>query len=89
MMFRSLYHRDFSIFWAGNFLSNIGTWMQYVALGWVILIISNSPFLLGLNGFLAQIPSLVFALPGGSAARRGLQLLTPAPDVQPRTLSER
>ena len=80
MMFRSLYHRDFSIFWAGNFLSNIGTWMQYVALGWVILLISNSPFLLGLNGFLAQIPSLVFALPGGAIAdrlsRRKLMLVT-------------
>ncbi len=80
MMFRSLYHRDFSIFWAGNFLSNIGTWMQYVALGWVILIVSNSPFLLGLNGFLAQIPSLVFALPGGAIAdrlnRRKLMLIT-------------
>jgi MFS family permease len=80
MMFRSLYHRDFSIFWAGNFLSNIGTWMQYVALGWVILIISNSPFLLGVNGFLAQVPSLVFALPGGTIAdrldRRKLMLIT-------------
>jgi len=80
MMFRSLYHRDFSIFWAGNFLSNIGTWMQYVALGWVILVISNSPFLLGINGFLAQIPSLVFSLPGGAIAdrlnRRKLMLIT-------------
>jgi MFS family permease len=80
MMFRSLYHRDFAIFWAGNFLSNIGTWMQYIALGWVILVISNSPFLLGLNGFLAQIPSLVFSLPGGTIAdrlnRRKLMLIT-------------
>lgn len=80
MMFRSLYHRDFAIFWAGNFLSNIGTWMQYLALGWVILVISNSPFLLGLNGFLAQVPSLVFALPGGTIAdrlnRRKLMLIT-------------
>ena len=80
MMFRSLYHRDFSIFWAGNFLSNIGTWMQYIALGWVILVVSNSPFLLGLNGFLAQIPSLAFALPGGAIAdrlnRRKLMLVT-------------
>ncbi len=80
MMFRSLYHRDFSIFWAGNFLSNIGTWMQYLALGWVILVVSNSPFLLGLNGFLAQVPSLVFALPGGTIAdrmnRRKLMLIT-------------
>lgn len=80
LMFRSLYHRDFSIFWTGNFLSNIGTWMQNIALGWVILIVSNSPFLLGLNAFLAQIPSLFFALPGGTIAdrlnRRKLMLIT-------------
>jgi len=67
MMFRSLYHRDFSIFWAGNFLSNIGTWMQNIALGWVILIVSNSPFLLGLNAFLSQIPSLILPYPAGQS----------------------
>ncbi|HUZ46407.1 MAG TPA: MFS transporter [Terriglobia bacterium] len=79
-MFRSFYHKDFSIFWAGNFLSNIGTWMQNIALGWLILIITNSPFLLGLNGFLSQIPALIFALPGGAIAdrlnRRKLMLIT-------------
>jgi MFS family permease len=79
-MFRSFYHRDFSVFWTGNFLSNVGTWMQNIALGWLILIITNSPFLLGLNGFLAQIPSLVFSLPGGAIAdrlnRRKLMLTT-------------
>ncbi len=80
LMFRSFHYRDFSIFWAGNFLSNIGTWMQNIALGWLILITTNSPFLLGLNGFLAQIPSLVFSLPGGAIAdrlnRRKLMLTT-------------
>jgi MFS family permease len=80
LMFRSLYHRDFSLFWTGNFLSNIGTWMQNIALGWVILIATNSPFLLGLNGFLAQVPALVFSLPGGAIAdrldRRKLMLTT-------------
>jgi MFS family permease len=79
-MFRSLRNRDFGLFWAGNFLSNIGTWMQNIALGWVILMITNSPFLLGLNGFLSQIPSLFFSLPGGVIAdrlnRRKLMLWT-------------
>ncbi len=69
-MFRSLGYRDFAFFWTGNFLSNIGTWMQNIAVGWVILIVSNSPFLLGLNGFLAQVPSLFFSLPGGAIADR-------------------
>lgn len=79
-MFRSLYYRDFGIFWTGNFLSNIGTWMQNIALGWLVLILTNSPFLLGLNGFLSLAPTLVFALPGGAIAdrfnRRRLMLST-------------
>jgi MFS family permease len=79
-MFRSLYYRDFGIFWTGNFFSNIGTWMQTIALGWVIIVLTNSPFLLGLNGFLSLAPTLVFALPGGAIAdhfnRRRLMLTT-------------
>jgi MFS family permease len=79
-MFRSLRYRDFLLFWAGNFFSNIGTWMQNIALGWLVLVMTNSPFLLGLNGFLAQAPSLVFSLPGGAIAdrlnRRKLMLYT-------------
>ncbi|HEV2349440.1 MAG TPA: MFS transporter [Terriglobia bacterium] len=69
-MFRSLRTRDFALFWVGNFLSNIGTWMQTIALGWVILVKTNSPFLLGLNGFLSQIPAFLFAIPGGAIADR-------------------
>src|SRR5438477_4836634 len=79
-MFRSLRSRDFALFWTGNFLSNIGTWMQNLALGWQILVMTNSPFLLGLNGFLGTVPSLVFSLPGGAIAdrlnRRKLMLVT-------------
>ncbi len=69
-MFRSFRHRDFAFFWTGNFLSNIGTWMQNLALGWLVLEITNSPFLLGLNGFLGSAPSLFFSLPGGAIADR-------------------
>jgi MFS family permease len=69
-MFRSLCHRDFTLFWGGNFLSNIGTWMQNLALGWMILVMTNSPLLLGLNGFLGAAPSLFFSLPGGAIADR-------------------
>ncbi len=79
-MFRSLRHRDYALFWTGNFLSNVGTWMQNLALGWQILLMTNSPFLLGLNGFLGTVPSLVFSLPGGAIAdrlsRRRLMLVT-------------
>src|SRR5574337_607166 len=80
VMFRSLRHRDFALFWSGNFLSNIGTWMQNLALGWMVLVITNSPFLLGLNGFLGSAPSLFFSLPGGAIAdrlnRRKLMIVT-------------
>ena len=79
-MFRSFRHRDFAVFWSGNLLSNIGTWMQNLALGWVILEMTNSPFLLGLNGFLSMVPTLIFALLGGAIAdrlnRRKLMLAT-------------
>jgi len=70
LMFRSLRSRHFLLFWSGNFLSNIGTWMQNLALGWLIVVTTNSPFLLGLNGFLSSVPSLFFSLLGGAIADR-------------------
>jgi len=65
---RALRHRDFRLFWFGNFLSNIGTWMQNVAQGWLVLQLTNSAFWLGLVGFASSIPILVFALIGGVIA---------------------
>src|SRR5438477_10809749 len=38
---RALRHRDFRLFWAGNFLSNVGTWMQNVAQDWLVLQLSD------------------------------------------------
>jgi len=51
--------------WIGSFISNIGTWVQKVAQPWLILQLSASPFLLGLDGFLQEIPLLLFLLIGG------------------------
>jgi len=65
---RALRHRDFRLFWAGNFLSNIGTWMQNVAQGWLVLQLTNSAFWLGMVGFASSIPILFFALIGGVIA---------------------
>ena len=65
---RALRHRDFRLFWAGNFLSNIGTWMQNIAQGWLVLQLTNSPFWLGVVGFAASFPILLFALIGGVIA---------------------
>lgn len=65
---RALRHDDFRLFWAGNFLSNTGTWMQNVAQGWLVLQLSNSAFWLGVVGFASAIPILFFALIGGVIA---------------------
>ncbi len=51
--------------WIGSFISNIGTWIQKVGQPWLILQLSASPFLLGLDGFLQDIPLLLFLLVGG------------------------
>jgi MFS family permease len=78
--FRALRHAEFRMFWAGNFVSNIGSWMQNVAQGWLVLQLTNSPFWLGLVGFAQQVPALLFSLPGGviadRAGRRQLLLVT-------------
>lgn len=65
---RALRSPDFRLFWAGNFLSNIGTWMQNVAQGWLVLQLTNSAFWLGFVGFASTIPILFFALIGGVIA---------------------
>src|SRR6266536_6536991 len=64
-MFRAMRHRNFLLFWSGAFLSNTGTGMQAVAQGWLVLQLSNSPFWLGLDAFMATAPGLVFTLAGG------------------------
>lgn len=64
-MFRALRHRNFLLFWAGAFLSNTGTWMQIVAQNWLVLQLTDSPFWLGVDAFLATAPGLVLTLVGG------------------------
>jgi len=67
---RALRNRNFRLFWSGNFLSNIGTWMQNVAQGWLVLLLTNSAFWLGVVGFAGSIPFLIFTLFGGVIADR-------------------
>ncbi len=67
---RALRNRNFRLFWSGNFLSNIGTWMQNVAQGWLVLTLTNSAFWLGVVGFAGSIPFLFFTLFGGVIADR-------------------
>lgn len=68
--FRALRHRDFRKLWLGQVVSLSGSWMQSTAQGWLVLRLSDSPFLLGLIGFCNLVPFLLFALPAGAAADR-------------------
>jgi MFS family permease len=79
-MFRALSHRNFRLFWIGAFLSNVGTWMQAVAQGWLVLQMTNSAFWLGLDAFMATAPGFILTLVGGVFAdlidRRRLLIFT-------------
>ena len=62
--------RDFSIFWVGQFISLIGTWMQNTTLPYLAYRLSGRPLDLGLVGFSATLPTLLLALPGGVLIER-------------------
>jgi MFS family permease len=66
----ALTHRNFRLFFFGQGISLIGTWMQAVALGWLVLDLTNSPFAVGLNGALRSLGVLVFTLYGGVVVDR-------------------
>jgi MFS family permease len=78
--FSALRYRDFRLLWFGAFTSTTGTWMQTVAQSWVVLSMTNSAFLLGVDGFLSTGPMLLFSLIGGALAdrleRRRIMLLS-------------
>src|SRR5262245_21202818 len=63
----ALTHRNFRLLWIGALASSIGTWMQKVAQGWLIVTMtgSSSAFFLGLDSFLGELPLLLFTMIGG------------------------
>jgi len=67
---RALRHRDFRVFFAGQAVALVGSWMQQVAQAWLVLSLTNSPLRLGLVGSLNFLPILLFALVGGAVADR-------------------
>lgn len=69
-VFKAFHYRDFRILWIGACTSSIGTWMQEIAQNWLVLQLTNSPFLLGLDAFLGDIPIVLFSLVGGVLADR-------------------
>jgi MFS family permease len=60
-MFRALEHRNYKLFFSGQSISMIGTWMTRIATSWLVYRLTGSAFLLGVVGFAGQIPSFVLA----------------------------
>jgi MFS family permease len=58
---RALRHRNFRLFFAGQSISLIGTWMTRIATSWLVYRLTGSPFLLGLVGFVGQLPTFIVA----------------------------
>jgi len=56
-VFNSLRYRNYRLFFAGQSISLVGTWMQIIAISWLVYSLTNSALLLGLVGFFSQIPS--------------------------------
>ncbi len=67
---RSLQHRNFRLFFGGQAVSLVGTWMQQIAMSWLVYRLTDSALLLGVVGFSSQIPTFVFAPIAGVYADR-------------------
>ena len=68
--FSALRHRNFRLWFIGQTLSLIGTWMQSVAQGWVVYQLTGSEFALGAVSFIGTVPTLFLMLPAGALADR-------------------
>jgi len=65
-----LRYRDYRLFWSGSLVSNVGFWMQQIALGWLVYGMTRSASLLGTVGFCGNMPILILGLVGGAIADR-------------------
>ena len=69
-IFRALSHRNYRLFFGGQSISLIGTWMQQIAVSWLAYRLTHSAVWLGVVGFSTRIPALVFAPFAGVLADR-------------------
>src|SRR5574342_375590 len=78
--FSAMRHRNFQLYFGGQLISNIGTWMQIVAQAWVVYQLGHSELTLGLVAFASAIPVLAISPWGGvivdRVSRRNLLMLT-------------
>ena len=70
LMLRALHYRNYRLFFIGQSVSLIGTWMQQVAMSWLVYRLTNSTLLLGVVGFAGQIPTFLIAPFAGVLADR-------------------
>ena len=69
-IFRALQYRNYRLYFGGQGVSLIGTWMQKIALSWLVYRLTNSAFLLGIVGFTSQIPTFILGPFSGVVADR-------------------
>src|SRR4029077_18348600 len=65
---RPFQYTTFTVLWAATVLSNIGSWMQNAAAGWVMTSLSPQPFEVGLVQGATTLPMFLFSLPAGALA---------------------
>ncbi len=80
---RSLRHRNLRLFFGGQSVSLVGSWMQSVAQGWLVWRLTRSPEMLGLVGFLSQVPVFLFGMWAGATASPGVRWFS-SPNRSPR-----
>ncbi|HEX9514523.1 MAG TPA: MFS transporter [Puia sp.] len=68
--FKAFRNRNYTLFFSGQSLSLIGTWMQRTGVSWVIYTLTHSTFMLGLTIFASQFPSFLLSLIGGVVSDR-------------------
>lgn len=77
---RALHERNYVLYIAGQFTSQLGSWAEQTAVAWILYELTNSPLLLGLSGLARAVPMIALTLIGGAVAdrvpRRALLLFT-------------
>jgi MFS family permease len=58
---RAFAHKNYRLFWSGQAVSLLGTWMQRVAMGWLVYRLTDSAFMLGMVEFIGQMPAFILA----------------------------
>ncbi|TAL62678.1 MAG: MFS transporter, partial [Bacteroidetes bacterium] len=61
IIFRSLQYRNYRLFFSGQSISLIGTWMQRIAMPWLVYHMTGSTLLLGVVSFAGQVPTFLLA----------------------------